>query len=170
MPPDPAGCCVRRVTALRPHHLQIARYGPATVHNAMNFSITNPGRIKLFYLGGKLILAEVENVAVLKAFTLEVWGGGHVSPGNFGRFRCSEAHSGAFWGIQWSTHSVLRRGLLGGSLHRCHLLSFWNWKGRLSFHPIPCGTALIVHVTSGSTYTTSVKTVELLVILLHETS
>ena len=25
--------------------------------------------------------------------------------------------------------------------------------GRLSFHPIPCGTALFGHVTSGATYT-----------------
>ena len=25
-------------------------------------------------------------------------------------------------------------------------------KGRLSFHPIPCGTTLISHVTSGATY------------------
>ena len=26
-------------------------------------------------------------------------------------------------------------------------------NGRLSFHPIPCGTALFGHVTSGATYT-----------------
>ena len=42
--------------------------------------------------------------------------------GNFGNFKCSEAHSGAFWGIQWSTQSFLRR-----SHHHNHcLLSYWN--------------------------------------------
>ena len=36
-----------------------------------------------------------------------VWG--HVPAGNFGDFRCSEVHSGAFWGIQRNTKSFLRR-------------------------------------------------------------
>ena len=35
-------------------------------------------------------LAKVENMATLQSFTL-----GDVPPGNFGNFRCSEAHSGA---------------------------------------------------------------------------
>ena len=34
---------------------------------------------------------------------------GHAPPGNFGNFRCSEVHSGAFWGIQKSIQSFLRR-------------------------------------------------------------
>ena len=37
-----------------------------------------------------------------------VWG--HAPPGKFENFRCSEAHSGAFWRIQRSARSFLRRG------------------------------------------------------------
>ena len=62
-----------------------------------------------FCIWGSMSLNEVENMAPLQLFTLGGGGGGggwvHASPENFGDFRCSVVHSGAFWGIQRNTQS-----------------------------------------------------------------
>ena len=53
-----------------------------------------------------------------------VWG--YAPPGNFDEFRCSEAHSGALWGIQRSTQSFLRRGSSSKSSLLAELLEHWK--------------------------------------------
>ena len=50
--------------------------------------------------------------------------------------------AGRYGGVE--THRD--RGVLGCGMNAIT-------KGRLSFHPIPCGTALFGHVTSGAIYT-----------------
>ena len=68
--------------------------------------------------------------------------GGHVPPENF---RPSEIAFLPFWG------ETARVGRPTANL----VIVFETLapEGRLSFHPISCGTALFGHVTSGATYT-----------------
>ena len=48
-----------------------------------------------FLTGRTELLAEAENMAAMQSFTLG--GSGGLAPtGDFGNYRCSEAHSGAF--------------------------------------------------------------------------
>ena len=83
--------------------------------------------------GGKAIsLAEVENIAALHLLIL---GGGwrHAPPDDFS---CSEAHSGAFWSIQRSTRSFLRRGSSSKSSLLAELLEHWKPSPLLKIYTI----------------------------------
>ena len=81
-----------------------------------------------FFHVGDNVISWRENMATLQLFTVG-GSGGMLPQGNFANFRCSEAHSGAFWGIQRSTRSFLRRG----SSSKSSLLAdcYWNTGNHL---------------------------------------
>ena len=102
---------------------------------------------RLYWLPSDYIQCEVGSFHNRAVHNFSIWGGnviswsrehgcpavvhfrgvwGHAPPGNFDNFRCSEVLTGAFWGMQRSTQTFLRKGSSSKSSLLAELLEQWK--------------------------------------------